>query len=73
VAAEHVTAHDDRADVLVLALYDSSAGVHHATDESGLLTPDGQLTHPHVQPFAADAEWVLFALILAGHEAVRRH
>src|SRR6185295_9747109 len=73
MAAEHVAAHDRRADVLQGLLDHLRALVDLAALHAVHRAPGLEREHPFVQLHAADAERVLHALLGPGDEAVERH
>src|SRR5689334_5277517 len=69
---EHVATHDSGADVRARFLDYPRALVQLAALLLVRLAPRRQRNNPFVEPLAALAERVLFALVGAGHEAVQR-
>jgi hypothetical protein len=70
-AAEHVAAHDGRADVGLDLLHHRRAGVDLSSLQPVRLPPCLEHDDPFVEVLAADPERVFFSLIGAGHVPVQ--
>src|SRR6476646_1638278 len=73
VSTEHVPSHDGSAEVGVGLLDDAVAIVDLTARLAVHLPPKSEWEDPLVKPHAADAEWIVDALIRPGDETIERH